>query len=54
MTICNVVGQVVKEEEIKNSSRYEADLTNMPEGNYILSVKGADGSVSTHKILLSK
>lgn len=45
MTICNVVGQVVKEEEIKNSSRYEADLTNLPEGNYILSVKGADGSV---------
>jgi len=54
LTIHNVVGQVMKEEEITNSSRRDVDMSELPPGNYIVSLRGEDGSVSTHKVLLTK
>jgi hypothetical protein len=54
LTVYNVVGQVMKQEDIINRSRHEADLSMLPAGNYVVSLKNEDGSVSTHKLLLSK
>jgi hypothetical protein len=44
----------MKQEDIINRSRHEADLSMLPAGNYVVSLKNEDGSVSTHKLLLSK
>lgn len=54
LTVYNVVGQVMKQEDIINRSSHEADLSMLPAGNYVVSLKNEDGSVSTHKVLLSK
>ncbi len=54
MTIYNVVGQAMKEEHIVNTSRKDIDLSDLPPGNYIVSLRNENGSVSTHKILLQR
>jgi hypothetical protein len=54
MTIYNVVGQTMKEEPIVNTSRKNVDLSDLPAGNYIVSIRQDDGSVSTHKVLLER
>lgn len=52
-TVYNVVGQVMAEMDI-NKSKQDIDLTAMPAGNYILALRGEDGSVSTHKVMVAR
>ncbi len=54
VVVYNVVGQAMMEQEIVNESHKDMDLSSLPNGNYILTIKGKDGEVSTHKVLLAK
>ncbi|GAA4466735.1 hypothetical protein GCM10023093_21280 [Nemorincola caseinilytica] len=53
ITVANVIGQVVYSAET-NRQKHEADLGNLPNGNYILTVRDDAGNVSTHKVTLAK
>jgi hypothetical protein len=54
LTVFNVVGQVMLEQDVNGKSRHDADLSELPGGNYILSIKEDGGRVSTHKVVLVK
>ncbi len=54
MTVSNVIGQTMIEQEINGKSHHDVDLSHLPGGNYIVTLRSNDGAVSTHKVLLSK
>ena len=47
-------GRGVLHEEIVNQTKHTADLSYLPEGNYLVVVRGDDGTSRTFKILLQK
>ncbi len=54
LSLTNVIGQEVWQNEVKGVNRYSADFSKMPAGTYMLTVRAADGSVSTNKLTISK
>jgi hypothetical protein len=53
LTVCNMLGQPVMQQEIRQI-KTGIDLSQFPSGNYIVSLKGEDGVVTMHKLLLQK
>ena len=54
MDVFNIYGQGLLHEEINNQSHYEADLSYLPDGNYFVVLRDADGSKETFKIQIKK
>ena len=54
ITVSNIIGQVVITEQVRNDRRHETDLSHLPAGNYILTVRDEDGNVSVHKVTRSQ
>ena len=54
MDIYNIYGQGILHEDIDGKSHYEADLSYLPEGNYFVVFRDAEGSKETFKIQIKK
>jgi hypothetical protein len=54
MDVFNIYGQGMLHEEIDNKSHYETDLSYLPEGNYFVVLRDADGSKETFKIQIKR
>jgi hypothetical protein len=54
ITVSDMVGRVVHTDEVTNRQQHKTDLSHLPDGNYILSVRDESGRLSTHKVLLAK
>ena len=54
MDVYTMEGRGVLHEEIVNQTKHTADLSYLPEGNYLVVVRGDDGTSRTFKILLQK
>lgn len=52
ITVANVIGQVVYTADVSNKQKHDVDLSALPGGNYILSVRDDEGNASTHKVQL--
>ncbi len=50
--VYNSVGQAMLHEEVNNQSHHEANLSNLPEGNYYIVLRDDQGNYSTNKITL--
>ncbi len=53
MDIYNTVGQNVRHSEIAGASRYNADLSDLPNGNYYIVLKDAEGNFDTHTVVVN-
>lgn len=53
LDIYNTVGQIVSHASLNNVSLYTADLTNLPDGNYYIIMRDAEGNRDTHSILVN-
>ena len=54
MDIYNILGQGLLHTEIVDRATYQADLSYLPEGNYVVVLRQADGTSNSYKIRLSK
>lgn len=54
ITVSNIIGQVVLSETSNGRSSKDLNLSHLPAGNYIITLKDENGGVSTHKVLLEK
>lgn len=52
--VYNIIGQEILHEEIKGEVSHQTDLSQFPEGNYMVVLRGADGSKETYKVYLQK
>jgi hypothetical protein len=48
--IYNTVGQSMRHEQLTNVSHYAADLSSLPDGNYYIVLKDAQGNYDTRNI----
>jgi len=54
MDIYSILGQGLLHEEINNQTLHQTDISYLPDGDYILVIRGQDGSADTYKIQLTK
>jgi hypothetical protein len=54
ITVSNIIGQVLLTETSNGRSSKDLNLSHLPAGNYIITLKDENGGVSTHKVLLEK
>jgi len=54
IAVYNVLGQIVAKKSLINATKTDIDLSAMPDGNYILSLRDKDGSITNKKIQISK
>lgn len=54
ITISNVLGQVMKQALVRNSDRHDMDLSDLPVGNYIATIRDENGLVHTQKVTLTR
>jgi hypothetical protein len=54
LDVYSMSGQVLMHEEVVNQAKHATDLSHLAEGNYLVVIKGQDGSSSTFKVLLGK
>lgn len=54
ITVTNVLGQVMRQADVYNSARHEMDLSDLPVGNYIVSLRDENGMVTTQKVTLTR
>jgi hypothetical protein len=53
ITVSNMIGQVMRTEEVSRASQHNTDLSAFPPGGYIVTVRDEFGNTSTHKVLLT-
>ena len=54
ITVTNVLGQVMRQADVRNSSRHDMDLSDLPVGNYIVTLRDENGMVTTQKLTLTR
>ena len=54
LDIVNSVGNSLVHADIKNKSRFETDLSALPDGLYYLNLRNEDGSSKTYKVCLNR
>jgi hypothetical protein len=54
VSVYNLLGQAVVNGEVTGGTSYEADMSTLPEGNYFVVLREADGKTASYKITLSK
>ena len=54
MDVYDIVGHGLLHQDIVNESHHQADLSYLPEGNYLMVLRSEDGSKATYKIFLNK
>ena len=54
MDIYSILGQGLLHEDIVNQALHQTDISYLPDGDYIVALRAADGSVNTYKIQLAK
>jgi hypothetical protein len=52
VNVYNALGQNLVQQVVNNRSHLDVDLSALPNGNYYLELRGADGKYETHKIVL--
>jgi hypothetical protein len=54
VSVYNLLGQAVITGDVAGGSSYEADMSALPEGNYFVVLREADGKTASYKVTLSK